>query len=294
MEKNVISQEYDKKGYLLEDFHLFHLKDAKGTKMEFHYHEFCKLVFLISGHGGYTVEGKHYRLTAGDILFVGRHQIHRPEFEKGIEYERIILYIAPEFLKKQSAQACQLETLFSGEEGHVLRLDEKKYKKLFDLARSIEAETDSSNYGNLVMANSFLLRLLVEAGRNFDNNRMQSMKRPVTSDKRIKEILDYIELHFTEDLDIDELADQFYISRYHMMRLFKKETGQSIYEYLTEQRLFFARDLIRQGVSATESCFRAGFGSYSSFTRAYGKRFGMTPTGRNGRCIEMDEMLERR
>jgi AraC-like DNA-binding protein len=75
-----------------------------------------------------------------------------------------------------------------------------------------------------------------------------------------------------------------------MMRIFKKETGQSVYEYLTERRLFFARELIRQGVPATESCFQAGFGSYSSFTRAYGKRFGTTPTGRNGKYLSMDEV----
>ncbi|MFR5719023.1 MAG: helix-turn-helix domain-containing protein, partial [Anaerotignum faecicola] len=55
---------------------------------------------------------------------------------------------------------------------------------------------------------------------------------------------------------------------------------------LQERRLLHARELIRQGVSATESCFLSGFGSYSSFTRAYSKRFGTTPTGRKGAPAE--------
>ena len=42
-----------------------------------------------------------------------------------------------------------------------------------------------------------------------------------------------------------------------------------------------ARELIAGGMSATQACFQVGFGSYSSFTRAYGKRFGATPTGRH-------------
>jgi len=44
-------KEIGKKGYLLEEFRLFHLKDDKGAEMEFHYHDFCKLVLLISGQG---------------------------------------------------------------------------------------------------------------------------------------------------------------------------------------------------------------------------------------------------
>ena len=139
MEQNITKQEYDKWGYLLEDFHLFHLKDARGTKMEYHYHEFCKLVFLVSGSGGYTVEGSHYKLMSGDILLIGHHQIHRPEFESGMEYERIILYISLEFLKKQSVESCLLEELFEGAEGHVLRLEERKYKKLFKTKNSYKS-----------------------------------------------------------------------------------------------------------------------------------------------------------
>ena len=40
---------YEKRGYLLEDFRLFHLKDDRGTDVGYHYHEFHKLVFLLSG-----------------------------------------------------------------------------------------------------------------------------------------------------------------------------------------------------------------------------------------------------
>lgn len=290
MEKE-IQQEAGKKGYLLEDFRLFHLKDAKGTKMEFHYHDFYKLVFLISGQGEYTVEERHYELKAGDVLLIGSGQIHRPEFERGVEYERIIFYISPGFLKKQSVSGCELENMFDGSRGHVLRLEEKRYRKLLELAVELEAELVGERFGSLVMGNSLLLQLLVKLGRYQKKGVFQSAAPALVSDERIKRMLQFIENHLTEELTMESLSEQFFISKFHMMRLFKKETGQSVYEYLMERRLFLARELIRQGVSATESCFRAGFGSYSSFTRAYGKRFGTTPTGRHGRYISMDEEL---
>ena len=291
MEK-VDNKNVGKRGYLLEEFRLFHLKDAKGAEMEFHYHEFCKLVLLVSGQGEYTVEDRHYALQAGDILLIGSHQVHRPEFPPGAEYERIIFYIAPEFLKKQSTTECTLGELFDGACGHVLRLDEKRYKKLLELALELEGELTKKRYGSGVMGNCLLLQFLVKLGRYREKGQLQTEKPFSVSDERIRGMLTFIENHLSEELAIDALAEQFYISRFHMMRLFKQETGQSVYGYITERRLFYARELMRQGHPATESCFQAGFGSYSSFTRAYGKRFGTTPTGRNGKYISMDEEME--
>ena len=97
-----MSRNYEKKGYLLEDFRLFHLKDVQKTKIEYHYHEFYKLLFLISGKGSYSIEGKRYMLHAGDIVLLDKQLVHRPEFEEENTYERVILYISPEFLERQS------------------------------------------------------------------------------------------------------------------------------------------------------------------------------------------------
>ena len=83
-----------------------------------------------------------------------------------------------------------------------------------------------------------------------------------------------------EEIDINRLAEKFFISKFYMMRLFQKETGTTVYTYLTQKRLLKARELMNGGMRATESCYACGFRSYSSFTRAYGKYFGTTPTGR--------------
>ena len=93
---------------------------------------------------------------------------------------------------------------------------------------------------------------------------------------------DHLE-EYLEDLDIDLLAEAFYISKFHMMRLFRRETGSTVHTYLLQRRLLHARELIRGGMRATEACYRSGFRSYSSFTRAYNKHFGTTPTGRMDR-----------
>jgi AraC-like DNA-binding protein len=99
-----------------------------------------------------------------------------------------------------------------------------------------------------------------------------------SSNKKIVEILDFLNKNLTNRISIDELADKFYMSRYHLMHTFKEETGCTIGSYITTKRLLLARDMIRDGSSVSAACDACGFGSYSSFIRAYRKQFHSTPT----------------
>lgn len=287
-----MNESYEKRGYLLEDFRLFHLRGSQGTRVDYHYHEFCKLLLLISGSGEYAVEGRRYRLQPGDAVLIGSRCVHRPEFDADSPYERIIIYISPEFLRRSSTADCDLSECFSGRWGHVLRPGEPGKQLLPELATALERELSGDGYGRVILSNGLLLRLLVEVGREL---RREGLRHPAPiqpGNDRVARILRYIDAHLAEDLTIDALAEASYLSKYHMMRLFRAETGTSIHAYLTDRRLMHARDLIARGMSATESCFRSGFRSYSSFTRAYAKRFGTTPTGRKDRNILLEESME--
>lgn len=288
-EAKVLESTHEKRGYLLEDFRLFHLRDAQGAKMDYHYHEFHKLLLLLSGSGGYAVEGKRYNLLPGDMVLIGSHCVHRPEFQPGNPYERVILYISPDFLRRNSGENCDLEGLFSGENGHVLRMEEGH--RLLQIVSDLERELSGNGYGREILSSCFLLRLLVELGRELQ--REPQRPDPIQPrDRRILEMIGYLDEHLTENISIEDLARRFYFSKYHMMRKFRQETGTTIHAYLSDRRLLLARDHIAQGMPSTEACFQSGFGSYSAFSRAYGKRFGITPTGRADRAGVMEETYE--
>lgn len=276
-----MEQVYEKRGYLLEDFRLFHLRDAQGIRTDYHYHEFCKLLFLFSGSGSYAVEGQRYLLNPGDIVLLGSHCVHRPEFEAGLPYERLILYISPAFLQRESAGDCRLEQCFSGERGHVLRLPESQRQRLFAQVQALEAETAGDRFGREIACNSLLLQLLVSLARAQQQERRQFPEPIHPTDPAIQAILSYLDCHLTEEITADRLAERFFLSKFHMMRRFREQTGSTIHNYLIERRLFLARELLAQGVPSTEVCYQAGFGSYSAFSRAYGKFFGTTPKGRS-------------
>ena len=285
-------EQHKKRGYLQENFRLFHLRTQGHEKVEYHYHEFCKLLFLISGSGGYVVDGQRYLLQPGDVVLVGSRSVHCPELDGEKPYERVIVYISPEFLQQQGAADCDLLEIFSGNRTHVLRLKEHARQKLFKQVSRLEEALSGEEYGRTLLSTAALLRLLVLLGR-FQRQEEVQQPHTVTPQKGlVLKLMRYIDEHLSEDLDIDRLAEQFYVSKYHMMRLFRQETGFTVHSYLLRRRLLHARGLIEGGMRATEASAQAGFHSYSSFTRAYGKYYGTTPTGRRDPARERNEDFE--
>lgn len=272
--------EYEKRGYLLENFRLFHLRSSGGERVDYHYHEFCKILLLVSGQGSYFVDGRRYLLNPGDIVLIGSRSVHKPELSEKEVYERIIIYVKPEYLQNMSTESSDLLSLFSGGSGHVLRLKEQRRRAVFSLAEKLRKDLGSEAFGRDVLSQADLLQLLVELGRSMTDSTASLPHPGMPENRRVQEIMEYLDRNLTEEIDIDHLAERFYISKFYMMRLFQKETGMTVYAYLTQKRLMRARELMNGGVRAMEACYACGFHSYSSFTRAYGKYFGTTPTGR--------------
>ena len=268
--------QYEVRGYLKEPFRLFHLADSRRERIEYHYHTFHKIIILLAGKAGYAIEGERYDLSPGDFVLVGRGSIHRPEVAEDDFYERMILYIDPAYLTSLSTEDCDLESCFRQAQTafrYVYR-DEggSRVRQLFEtLART----TREGGYGAALLERAQFLELMVEVNRVC---RGGHQVQAAAGDSKVVALLQYLNLHLTEELSIDQLAERFYISKYHMMRRFRQETGYSIHGYLTEKRLLLAQRLLAQGVSPSEAGERAGYQDYSTFSRAYKKHFGRGPS----------------
>ena len=91
-------------------------------------------------------------------------------------------------------------------------------------------------------------------------------------------LLRYINQNLTADLSIETLARKYYLSKYHMMRKFKEETGFTMHSYIVNKRLLLARTLIAQGTPVLKAARMSGFTDYTTFSRAYKKQFGGPPS----------------
>jgi len=90
---------------------------------------------------------------------------------------------------------------------------------------------------------------------------------------------DHADQHYTEPVDLDELAAVAHVSKYHFLRLFKSTYGLTPMEYVSQRRIERAQDLLRAtNLTVTEVCFMVGFSSLGSFSSRFRALVGETPS----------------
>lgn len=269
-----------KKGYLHEDFLLFNLKDQKKIEFELHYHDFNKIIIFISGDVTYIIEGKSYKLKPWDILLVGKNDLHLPVVSSDTPYERMVLWLNPLFLEEHNKDNCDLLSCFqlaSKRKLNLIRLDTKQIHLLKQNLTHLEQEVQNEAFGSAILKNALFIQLMVQINRLFLGMDATRSMDDIQYDPRIEDILSFINTNLDKNLSIDMISKTFYLNRYYLMHLFKRETGYTLYGYIQKKRLIKASDLIKNGMQAGEVCTLCGFGDYSSFVRAFKKEFQLSP-----------------
>ena len=91
-------------------------------------------------------------------------------------------------------------------------------------------------------------------------------------------IRNYIDNNYDVNLNLDLLSQTQFVSKYHLLRLFKKYYGQTPRQYLIDKRIKISKEHLIDGMSVTESCFDVGFESLASFSNLFKIKTGKTPT----------------
>lgn len=214
---------YEKTGYLHDPFRLFHLTDRQVKNYDCHYHDFHKILLFFSGDVDYFIEGITYRLEPRDILLIGAGDVHRPIIRSAAPYERIILYVSSDFLVSCADDKYSLETCFqkqlpirsSGrtdipqdkktEPFPVLRTSSASVPALFKLCEKLEASLSDREYAAELYSRTLLLQFLIQLNRSFLTDSFRYIETG-SSNRKITEILHYINEHLDSDLSIDALS----------------------------------------------------------------------------------------
>ena len=265
----------EKTGYLKEDFRLFHINDQTKKDFSYHYHDFHKIIVFISGKVTYHIEGKAYHLKPRDILLVSQGAIHKPEIDPSVPYERYIFWIRDD-LSCQELNTCFQKA--NDRSFNLVRADSALQERLKDLLPEIEQTLQNKHFGDTVLRNALFTQFMIYINRIFLRTSSSPDKKTYSSDTQVEQLLIYINRNLSENLSIDQLANRFFFSKYHMMRKFKNETGYTIHNYITSKRLLMARSLISQGMPVMKAAQASGFHDYTTFVRAYKKQFGKAPS----------------
>lgn len=247
-------------------------KKPNNDDFYLHNHNSYEIYLFMQGDAKYIVEEKNYDLSHGDIIIIRKQEMHKVFHTSTNEYRRIIIMLSPDFFSKNSCE--EFENIFlldTPKAGNKIRSDIVKSSGLYDAFMRFKNYSNNFSTPYTIVAKSVLFEIL------YLLNKISCFENPEINEN-IRNIIHYLNNNFTDNISLNTLCDKFYISKYHLCHVFKKATGLTVQQYIKEKRLTKALELISNGSSLTETALQVGFDNYSSFFRAFTKRYQSNPT----------------
>lgn len=94
---------------------------------------------------------------------------------------------------------------------------------------------------------------------------------------QIRQSRAFMKTNLSKKIELEEMAETACMSTFHFIRVFKLVYGLTPREYLRGLRIDKAKDLLKEGISVTQTCFEVGYESLPTFSRAFKKGTGHSP-----------------
>lgn len=255
----------------------------EGKNVPIHWHNDLEINLIREGEAVFQVYQKSYRVRTGEGFLLNRnvpHSCSSPGNEH-VRYSTIL--VRPDFLYgdfgsdverkcfqpflQNSAIPCIYLTGF-----------DENGKEILQKLNQVEEAFDRKRFCYELKIKG----LLCEAFAMILYGHRQELTKFVPANlqelERLEKMLNYLNIHFTEVISLQDLADQVHLSREVCCRLFKKMTGKTITGYLEEYRVNKSFSLVQSGqYSMTQITEMVGFSNPSRFASAFRKRFGCNP-----------------
>lgn len=277
----LIYHRYQMSRYAGHNFPVAMLKmsDAATLTPE-HAHTFYELVIITEGSGVCKCCGKRHLLKAGNVFLIPPGERHAYIEQKHLELINVLWdsnALPVQTLEPHLFQ--EFEQCFNhkgdGCKGDLVCIATPWLTKAVRYAESIGNELNAARKGCLLAATGHLcslIALLCRCDADFRNEQEGEQLQ-------MERILNYLELHYDQNIERNELAKMLHVSMPTFYRRFLASTGMSFREYLQRIRLSHAENLLRNSfMSIAEIAHRVGFSDSNHFATQFHRRFGMPPT----------------
>ncbi len=238
-----------------------------------HAHKGFEVFIFLRGKAHFIIEGNTYHIRPYDMLIIRNDELHQVMHEGSNVYDRIVLHITDKFFEK--FHCAQYKKAFLDRQlgkGNLISAQNVKSSGMDMLLNRIEHYIAETKKGEDMVVGCAIVALLHTI------NHINTLDGEIEArNDNIKEIIQYINNNIASPLTLDEIAEKFYISKYHLCRIFKESTGFTVGNYIINKRILLTQELYRSGKKLSYACYEAGFGSYSNFYKAYVKVMGVSP-----------------
>lgn len=222
-----------------------------------HAHDFFELEIVVECTGKQILNGKEYTFGKGNYWLLNPADFHQvlPNTDAVVWNIGFDETLIPESL---------LETVYGGQYKSLQLLEEDDLRRVDTAAQLLKEEHERS--GTIRPLMEYLLRTVLR------ESPQPEQLQPV------RKALLYLETHFRENPSLADIAQQACLSPEYFCSQFKQLTGMTYLQYLNQRKINCAKMLLENGLSVTETCFSAGFGSLSGFLYTFRQATGMSPS----------------
>lgn len=279
MKKRLQTQFSTRQYMLSKDFEIYYYHDTSLTKVAAHSHNYYEFYFFLEGDVSIQIGNTQYPVTYGDIMLIPPQVRHRPIIHSlNAPYRRFVFWISQDYcrhLLDVSPDYVYMMQYVQTSKKYLFHNDRIAFNTLQSRIIHLIDEMKSDRFGRhtqiQLCVDDLILhlnRMVYEQNHPIEYNEEKSL---------YQNLCIYIEEHLDEDLTLESLAKEFYVSKYHISHIFKANIGMSIHQYIIKKRLAVCRDAILGHTSISEAYLMCGFKDYSSFFRAFKKEYGMSP-----------------
>lgn len=233
-----------------------------------HYHDYYELYYLEKGERYHVVRDQVYGMSRGEYMLFPPYVMHHSFGEENVTFRRIILYFRKEQVISQRLLAVfrEMRGIYKVE----VRQSQVIHRYMVELMREMDHPSEFSIEKLHTILNMLLLTMVQQ--------RYETALPEKTS--RMSQMINYIHMHYDEEISIESLAQMFFISPYYLCREFKKYTNRTIVQYVNITRVMNAQRMFMEtDRNVTEVSKTTGFSNITHFNRVFKGVTGMTPSG---------------
>lgn len=234
-----------------------HLRLEKRTATSFplHSHEYFEIEVVVKGSGKNILNSKEYPFQRGSIYALTPSDFHEVVIEEEVELWNMVF--------DETIISNQHLNSFFAMKNLIKVVDEITLSKIEKVLLLIKEELTSG--GHISALIEYFFKLILPRHQIENNN------------NPIYQAICYIENHFRSSPTLEETAKQACLSPVYFTTLLKKQTGETYISFLNNLKINYAKNLLDNGISITQTCFDSGFGSLSGFLYTFKQKVGLTP-----------------
>lgn len=254
----------------------FHTKDRNPVGF-YHYHDFYEIVFYLGDAPlSFRCDDTIHEIHRGDIILCDMFTPHVYMCEDNEHYDRFSVCISPRLLTSFSADL-DYSRLFRTDNPfcpvyHPDFLTLSRYLSLISDYRDYSTRSQGAGVRR-AMIHLLLSYLYDDCSPSLSSVRETGAVLPL-----VNELIGYIDAHCTETITLETLAEHTHYSVSYITRIFRRYTGETLVQYLTDKRILRAKRLLGEDIPLSEIAERTGFQDYSHFYKCFMKSEGMKPS----------------